>query len=299
MLSDPTQAAMAEYADALARISALQALDGEAINPLCRTQLLTHGRKVERAMVFLHGFTNCPQQFAGLAQTLFERGWNVLNVRLPHHGLRDRLTGDLANMRADEMIAFTADAVEMAHGLGEHVTLAGLSLGGTLALRAAQQRPDLDRAVAIAPMIAPPNVPRWLLPWLVGSARLLPNFFIWWDSRTKAKMPGPQHAYPRFASRALAEMLVIAARVESDAFRAGARPPTKAILLVTNAADPAVDSAAAKAVTDRWRANGAQNIETYEFAAALELMHDIIDKDQPAQRTELVYPILIDLIDRR
>ena len=289
---------MLDYETAVARVGALQALDGEAINPLCRTQLLTHGRKVERAIVFLHGFTNCPQQFAGLAQTFFERGWNVLNVRLPHHGLRDRLTSDLANMRADEMVTFTAGVVDMAHGLGERVSLTGLSLGGTLALRAAQQRPDLDRAIAIAPMIAPPNVPLLILPALVAIARILPNVFIWWDRKTKALTPGPQHAYPRFASRGLAEMLVIAAQVRADAFRAGARPLAQSVLLVTNAADPAVDSAAAKAVAARWRANGATNVETYEFPAALGLIHDLIDKDQPAQRTEFVYPILIEQIER-
>ena len=289
---------MYDYEMAVARVSAVQALDTEAINPLCRTQLLTHGRKVERAIVFLHGFTNCPRQFAGLAQTFFERGWNVLNVRLPHHGLRDRLTGDLANMRAEEMVAFTAGVVDTAHGLGEHVSLTGLSLGGTLALRAAQLRPDLDRAIAIAPMVDPPNVPRLILPVLVGSARMLPNVFIWWDRKSKARIPGPQHAYPRFASRGLAEMLVIAAQVRADAFRAGARPLARSVLLVTNATDPAVDSAAATAVAARWQANGASNVETYEFPAALGLIHDLIDKDQPAQRTELVYPILIDLIER-
>lgn len=289
---------MRDYETAVARVSSLQALDTEAINPLCRTQLLTHGRKVERAIVCLHGFTNCPRQFAGLAQMFFERGWNVLNVRLPHHGLRDRLTGDMAKMRADEMVTFTAVVVDMAHGLGEHVSLTGLSLGGTLALRAAQQRPDLERAIAIAPMIAPPNVPRLALPGLVYSARILPNMFIWWDRNTKSRIPGPQHAYPRFASRGLAEMLVIAAQVRADACRKGARPLAQSVLLVTNAADPAVDNAAAMAVTERWRANGATNVETYEFPAALGLSHDLIDKDQPAQRTEVVYPILIERIER-
>jgi carboxylesterase len=70
------------------------------------------------------------------------------------------------------------------------------------------------------------------------------------------------------------------------------------VLLVTNAADPAVDNSAAKAVVERWRANGATNVETYEFPAALGLIHDLVDKDQPAQRTDLVYPILIEQIER-
>lgn len=289
---------MLDYDAAIESIVALQARDTQAINPLCRTQLLAHGYMTERALVCLHGFTNCPQQFAGLAQTFFARGWNVLNARLPHHGLRDRLSRDLAKMRADEMIAFTDDLVEVAQGLGERVSLVGLSLGGTLALRIAQQRADLDRAIAIAPMIAPPKVPLFILPLLVRVARIVPNVFVWWDSHTKERMPGPQHAYPRFASRALAEMLVIAGQVQADAFRAGARPLARSICMVTNGADPAVNSAAAQAVAARWRANGARNIESYEFPASLRLIHDLVDKDQSGQRTNVVYPVLIEQIER-
>src|SRR5712692_611162 len=131
-----------DYADAVARITALQAQDSADINPLCRTQLLTYGRKVERVLVCLHGFTNCPQQFARLAQTFFDMGYNVLVPRLPQHGFANRLSHALGQLTADTLLTLTDEVIDVAHGLGAHVTLAGLSLGGTLALWAAQRRAD-------------------------------------------------------------------------------------------------------------------------------------------------------------
>ncbi|MCA1554470.1 MAG: alpha/beta fold hydrolase, partial [Chloroflexi bacterium] len=141
------------YADAVERIAALQALDDASINPLCRTVLLTHGRQVENAVVFLHGFTNCPQQFRTLAQNLFDLGWNVLVPRMPCHGCSNRLTDDIMRLSADELATFTDSVIDAAHGLGEHVTVAGLSLGGNMALWAAMQRDDIDRVVAVAPLL--------------------------------------------------------------------------------------------------------------------------------------------------
>ena len=130
-----------DYSEALARVATLQALDGDDINPLCRTQCLTRGQRVKRVVVFIHGFTNCPQQFSRLAQSAFKLGFNVLNARLPRHGMRDRLSRALDGLTAAELTDWTNTLLDLAHGLGERVTLAGMSLGGTLALWAA----DTDR----------------------------------------------------------------------------------------------------------------------------------------------------------
>ena len=290
---------MLDYDSAIESIAALQARDTDAINPLCRTQLLAYGNQVERAIVFLHGFTNCPQQFAGLAEIFYRMGWNVLNPRLPHHGLADRLTGDLARMRADELVSFTDDLLEVASGLGERVCLVGLSLGGTLALRAAQRHPELERAVAVAPFMAPHGVPRLIVPVLAAGAPRLPNRFFWGDSSKKAEIPGPKHAYPRIASRAVGEVLRISADIQADARRPDARPQAKSVLLVTNDVDEAVNNAVPCAIVKRWQANGARNVKTYEFPASMNLVHDMVDKEQPGQRTRQIYPMLVDLITER
>jgi carboxylesterase len=68
------------YGEALARVDAI--IDAEAehpdLNPECGTILMTHGRKVDNLVVFLHGFTSCPIQFAKLGEAYFDQGYNVL-----------------------------------------------------------------------------------------------------------------------------------------------------------------------------------------------------------------------------
>ena len=91
----------ADYATAVARVSALQAEEAGRLNPLCGTQLLTHGQRTDRVIVFFHGHTSCPQQFAALGQQLDDLGDNVLLVRLPRHGLADPHTDDLTNLNAE------------------------------------------------------------------------------------------------------------------------------------------------------------------------------------------------------
>ena len=85
----------------VAAIEALAAADGAdaAIDPRCVPYVLHHGAATERAIVLFHGFTNCPRQFSALAQQFFERGFNVYVPRLPRHGLRDKLTTELAGSR--------------------------------------------------------------------------------------------------------------------------------------------------------------------------------------------------------
>lgn len=73
------------YEEAAARINQIQAAEAELaeLNPVCATQLLTHGDKVDNVIVFLHGFTSCPAQFAHLGEEYFEKGYNVYIPRIP------------------------------------------------------------------------------------------------------------------------------------------------------------------------------------------------------------------------
>jgi hypothetical protein len=48
-------------------------------------------------------------------------------------------------------------------------------------------------------------------------------------------------------------------------------------------------------VIKTWQARQA-NLTTFEFDADLELPHDLIDPNQPAQRIDVVYPRLIELV---
>src|SRR5712692_7907731 len=136
------------------------------INPACGSILLEHGHRTPRAVAFMHGITSSPVQFRDLGALFHARGYNVFIPRMPRHGYVDRLTRDPANLTVAEYTAYATQTVEIAHGLGEHLTIAGLSVSGVIAAWCAQTRPDVDLAVPIAPAFGPYGVPPRLVPIL-------------------------------------------------------------------------------------------------------------------------------------
>src|SRR3954470_21036994 len=130
-----------QYAEALDRLDRLKALDDDRVNPVCLSRGLLHGQKTRRAVVLIHGLTNCPQQWAPFADVLHARGINVLLPRMPHHGLADRLTSDRGNLRSDELRALGDQVVDIATGFGGEVVVVGISAGGIVAAWAGQFRP--------------------------------------------------------------------------------------------------------------------------------------------------------------
>jgi carboxylesterase len=80
------------YAEALQRVEILRGQQPPEMNPVCQLQLMTHDKKVDRAIILVHGYTNCPQQFHALGQRFYDAGYNVLIAPLPHHGLANTTT---------------------------------------------------------------------------------------------------------------------------------------------------------------------------------------------------------------
>jgi len=283
-----------DFASALERWRAVEARDTPDISPECRTRSFLHDGRTRDVLVLIHGLTNCPKQFATLGERFRERGWNVLIARLPHHGLRDRMTHQLARLTASEIARFTDEVIDIAVGMGDRVTVAGLSVGGVAAAWAGQERADVYRAVAIAPMFGLPLVPR---AWTAAATRLLleiPNRFLWWNPALKEKLAGPRHVYPRFATHAVGEVLRLGLAVERDA--AAHAPAARRLLVVSVERDTAVNNRATRDLVRHWRRAGAA-VETYEFPARLRLNHDLIDPEQVGARIAVVYPELERLME--
>ena len=284
---------MHDYSEALRIADSLQDLDGPKVNPLCHTRLYSHGKRVERSLVLLHGFTNCPQQFEALGRQFHERGWNVVIPRYPGHGYTDRLNTSIAELRADDLLAVANRAAAVGAGLGERLTVAGLSLGAILTGYLAQTREDVERAVLIAPMLGLKPIPGPVLTAMGIVAKRIPNFYMWWNNELKEKL-GPEYGYPRFPTHAYAALfdagriLVRSARTE--------RPKARSIAVVTNAAEPRLDNRFTYRLIDSWRAHVAA-VETFEFPAGDGLTHDLIDPGNAAQRVDYVYPIVTRLIE--
>lgn len=290
------------YSEALAQIEQLQQRDTpawreskqlEALHPKCNTSLISHGKKSEKAVVLIHGLTNCPSQYSLLGKNLYDSGYNVLIPRLPEHGHADRMTKALAKLHTDHMFSVVDKTVDAAQGLGAQVTVVGFSLGGVLASWLTQRRSDIDKSVIISPALRTTVIPAWANDVFAHFLTVWPNQFVWWDSKQKLDVTGTPHAYPRFSTRSLAHMLKSGAIVRKMASRS--KPAAQSITVVINPADQAVDGAAIEELVASWRAHGTV-VDVYEFDPAWELIHDIIDPNQPEQQTDRVYPILLDLI---
>ena len=281
------------YAEAIDSIAAFARDDGPAIASECRSTFYVHGRRTPHAVLMLHGLTNCPAQFDSLARAAYERGANVFVPRLPRHGFADRMTGQLGKSDARELVAFTDRACDVASGLGDTVTVVGLSVGGTLAAWAAQERKDVNRAVLIAPMIGVAKAPGVFTPVVTRLTALLPNLFVWWDDKAKLNLPGPKHVYPRFASRAVAATLLVGGEVMQEAKRAS--PGVRAAAFVTIEDDPAVDNAATDRLAGLWDDRKVA-VQKTRFEKTLGLNHDIVDPEQVGAQPAVTYPVLERLI---
>lgn len=291
-LAEHTDKPTTDYEAAIARYAEVQASEDDTINPVCRSKIMTHGVKTEHIIVLIHGLTNCPQQFAEFAPLFFERGYNVLVPRMPRNGLADRMTDELKFLKAEELRDCSNTMVDIACGLGDHVTFLGLSAGGVMAAWAAHHRSEIDKAVVIAPSIGITNLGAdRLASFAIVLFRLLPNIG---TQHFSPFSDGPKHSYLGFSSRSSSEVMRFGKSILKSAKRE--KPAAKSILVVTNAVDTTVNSKINRELVNFWRANGYEQIEEYEFSADKKLIHDIMDPQQVQQQTALVYPILLDLI---
>jgi len=280
------------YDEAVVRIETLLANRASEMNPNCLVQFMTHGQKVQKAIVLVHGYTSCPAQFRELGQDFYDLGFNVLIAPLPHHGLADRMTDEQAQLTADELAEYADEIVDIAQGLGDQVSMIGISAGGVTTSWAAQNRSDIDTALIISPAFGFLQIPTPFTAPVMNALLLLPNSYEWWDPVLQADI-GPLHAYPRYSKHALAQTLRLGFAVQGEARRSA--PAAHRLIVVTNPNDTSVNNLMTAQVVTNWQAHNA-NITTYEFPLSLKLGHDLIDPAQPDQQIDIVYPQLIDLI---
>ena len=263
----------ADYDAAMQRAQALLAADGPEINPLCVSQVLTHDERVEQSVVLFHGYTNCPQQYSVMAQTYFDAGYNVVVPRLPSHGYADRMTDALSDLDPADLTALADEAVDIAAGLGERVTVVGLSAGGTLAAWLAGQRDDVAEAALMAPLMVPKILPEFTVGPVARLSSFLPDVYLWWDGDLQEELASPPYAYPRYSLHSLGALLAVGRRAQGDVERT---QDLERLVIVTNENDAAVSNAAVAEVAENLEGHTVQRVN-HVFAEELGYAHDIID----------------------
>ncbi len=97
-------------------------------------------------VLLCHGFTGCPQSLRPWGEYLAEAGLTVSLPRLPGHGTS---IAELARTRWEDWFATVERSLLELADECDHVFVAGLSMGGTLALRLAQTHSDLVRGLVL------------------------------------------------------------------------------------------------------------------------------------------------------
>jgi len=104
-------------------------------------------------VVVLHGFTGNPQSVRPLAGAFVTAGFAVEMPLLPGHGTS---VEDMVPTRWSDWSSAAEAAYQDIAGRCEQVFVAGLSMGGSLAIWLAETRPDIAGIVVINPLVDPP-----------------------------------------------------------------------------------------------------------------------------------------------
>ncbi len=103
-------------------------------------------------VLLLHGFTSTPASMRPWADYLAAEGFAVELPRLPGHGTTWQ---QLNKTRWTDWYAEAARGLDVLRDSCDEVTVAGLSMGGGLALRLAEDRPDdVDGLIVVNPSVA-------------------------------------------------------------------------------------------------------------------------------------------------
>ncbi len=119
-------------------------------------------------VLLCHGFTGSPQSLRPWGDRLADEGFAVSGPRLPGHGTRWQ---DMNDTRWPDWYAEVDRALTTLRSHCDEVFVGGLSMGGTLALRLAEQRRnDVDGLVLVNPSLA---TERWDVKLLPVLSRVL------------------------------------------------------------------------------------------------------------------------------
>lgn len=119
-------------------------MNKQLIIPSAEPFLLNAGKT---GCVLVHGFTGAPKEMRLMGEALQSKDISVLGVRLAGHATQPE---DLKRTLWRDWLASVEDGIHMLSDICDKVFIAGLSLGGILALVAASRYQQLKGAIAIA-----------------------------------------------------------------------------------------------------------------------------------------------------
>ncbi|MGD1863830.1 MAG: alpha/beta hydrolase [Phormidesmis sp.] len=104
-------------------------------------RILHHAQPTENVIVLIHGLTDSPFYMSAIAADFAQAGFTVILPLLPGHGL-NRPGKIFRQLKHTDWIRTVDAACRVAHGLGNKVSIGGLSTGGALSVHKAIREPE-------------------------------------------------------------------------------------------------------------------------------------------------------------
>jgi esterase/lipase len=160
-------------------------------------------------VLLIHGFTGNPMSMRPWGEHLAAEGFAVSCPLLPGHGTSWQ---DCNASTHQKWTTAVSDAFDALAADCDRVFVAGLSMGGTLATRLAEVRPDdVAGLILVNPALLTQRLDAKLLPML---ARITPS---WAPIGSDIKKPGvTELAYPKLPTRAMMQLRALWALTRAD-----------------------------------------------------------------------------------
>ncbi|MCV2491343.1 alpha/beta fold hydrolase [Geodermatophilus sp. YIM 151500] len=224
-----------------------------------------HGPAGRTGVLLVHGFTGTPMSMRPWGEHLAAEGFPVRCPLLPGHGTRWQ---DCNAVGEDDWLATVLTAFDALAAGCDAVFLAGLSMGGTLATRVAELRPDeVAGLVAVNPSLSTRRLDARLLPVL---ARVTGS---WSPIGSDIKKPGvAELAYDRLPLRGMLALRRLWAATRADLHRV-----TAPVLVFTSREDHVVEPESSNLLLDGVSTDDVEQVlldDSYHVAT--------LDNDAPA-----------------
>ena len=139
----------------------------------------TTGSTGSVGVLLIHGFTGAPKEMRWMGEYLHrEHGYACLGVRLAGHATRPE---DMIRSNYSDWLLSVEEGYHLLSGAAEHIYLAGLSMGGVLALTMAAQLPVAGVIAMATPYALPDD---WRLDYTELLSKIVPYM------PKSAEMPG-------------------------------------------------------------------------------------------------------------
>jgi carboxylesterase len=224
-----------------------------------------HDGSTEIGVLLCHGFTGSPQSMAPWGTRLAEAGYTVRCPLLPGHGTTWR---DMNRTGWPDWYRTVDESFAELAARCATVFVFGLSMGGTLALRLAEQHgSEVAGLVLVNPSVTTERKDAPLLPVLARIVPSMPGI-----SNDIEKPGGTELAYGRLPLRAAASLSKLWQEVRRDLGRVG-----QPLLLFRSAVDHVVEPVNARVVLE-----GVHSADLREIVLADSYHVATLDNDAPA-----------------